>query len=381
MIAGSEQSAGGVNVGNLIPREGSFSLSLIVPVFNEDAAIESFFERVLPIVERTTPNYEIICVNDGSSDESLAKLMFAHLAHPRIKVIDLSRNFGKEAALTAGLDHASGDVVIPIDADLQDPPDLIQELVAKWRKGYDHVVAVRDDRRSDSLAKRSTASLFYRSMRRLSDMPIPAHAGDFRLLDRRVVKALKLLPERTRFMKGLFAWVGFRQATITYARPARVAGNSRWHYWKLWNFALDGILSSTTLPLRMWSYLGLAIAFGALVYMFYIVLRTLIHGIDVPGYASLSAMLLFFSGMNMIGLGIIGEYLGRVFSEVKQRPRYLVRDVIGFDSGSAVCPERVLAEGTQSAGMVQKSGDPSQRSVVSGDSRMREAEQDKSCSQ
>ena len=345
MIAWPEQGVGGADRGDLTPRDGSFSLSLIVPVFNEEAALESFFERVLPILQRTTPNYEIICVNDGSSDESLAKLKLAHLAHPRIKVIDFSRNFGKEAALTAGLDHASGDAVIPLDADLQDSPELIPELVAKWRKGYDHVIAVRYDRSSDPLVKRSTASLFYRSMRRLSDVPVPAHAGDFRLLDRRVVEALKLLPERTRFMKGLFAWVGFRQTTITFARPARVAGNSKWNYWKLWNFALDGILSSTTLPLRMWSYLGLAIAFGALVYMLYIVLRTLIYGIDVPGYASLAAMLLFFSGMNMIGLGIIGEYLGRVFSEVKQRPRYLVRDLIGFDSGSAVCPEQVPAIG------------------------------------
>lgn len=345
MIAWPEQGAGSADFGDLSPRDGAFRLSLIAPVFNEEAALGSFFERVLPILEQTTPDYEIICVNDGSSDQSLAKLTLAHLAHPRIKVINLSRNFGKEAALTAGLDHASGDAVIPLDADLQDPPELIPKLVARWREGYDHVVAVRDDRRSDSLAKRSAASLFYRSMRRLSDVPLPAHAGDFRLLDRRVVEALKLLPERTRFMKGLFAWVGFRQATVTYARPARVAGRSKWRYWKLWNFALDGILASTTLPLRMWSYLGLGIAFGAFVYMLYIVLRTFIYGVDVPGYASLAAMLLFFSGMNMIGVGILGEYLGRVFSEVKQRPRYVVRDLIGFDSGSAVCPEPVSAVG------------------------------------
>jgi glycosyltransferase involved in cell wall biosynthesis len=255
----------------------------------------------------------------------------AHVANVRIKIVDLSRNFGKEAALTAGLEYANGDVVVPLDADLQDPPELIPELVAKWREGYDMVVAVRRDRGADSLAKRTSAGLFYRVIRRLSGVPVPAQAGDFRLIDRRVVEALKLLPERTRFMKGLFAWVGFRQATISYARPARVAGSSKWRYWKLWNFALDGLLSSTTLPLRIWTYLGLVAAVVALSYMLLIVLRTLVYGVDVPGYASLAAMLLFFSGMNMIGLGIMGEYLGRVFIEVKQRPQFLVRQAIGFD--------------------------------------------------
>jgi glycosyltransferase involved in cell wall biosynthesis len=320
-----------MNPDGLSPRRGPFRLSLVVPVFNEERVLETFFERVLPVVEQTTTDYELVCVNDGSSDNSLAKLTLAHLCRPHIKIVDLSRNFGKEAALTAGLEYASGDAVIPLDADLQDPPELIPELVAKWREGYDMVVAVRRDRGSDSLAKRSTANLFYRVMRRLSDVPVPAHAGDFRLLDRRVVEALNLLPERTRFMKGLFAWVGFRQATIRYTRPARVAGRSKWRYWKLWNFALDGLLSSTTLPLRIWTYFGLVIAAFALSYMLFIVLRTLIYGVDVPGYASLAAMLLFFSGMNMIGLGIMGEYLGRVFIEVKQRPQFLVRRAIGFD--------------------------------------------------
>jgi polyisoprenyl-phosphate glycosyltransferase len=314
------------------PRPGPFRLSLVVPVFNEEAALESFLDRVVPIVKRTTTDYEIVCVNDGSSDGSLVKLAMARVANPRIKIVDLSRNFGKEAALTAGLRYASGDAVIPLDADLQDPPELIPDLVAKWREGYDMVVAVRRDRGSDSLAKRGTANLFYRVMRRLSDVPVLAHAGDFRLIDRKVVEALKLLPERTRFMKGMFAWIGFRQATITYVRPARVAGRSNWRYWGLWNFALDGLLSSTTLPLRIWTYLGLGIAGAALGYMLFIVSRTLIYGIDVPGYASLAAMLLFFSGMNMIGLGIIGEYLGRVFIEVKQRPQFLVRQAIGFNA-------------------------------------------------
>jgi glycosyltransferase involved in cell wall biosynthesis len=315
-----------------VGRDGPFRLSLVLPVFNEETALDSLFDRVLPILERTTSDYEIICVNDGSTDGSLAALARAHLACPRIKIIDLSRNFGKEATLTAGLEYASGDAVIPLDADLQDPPELIPTLVARWREGYDMIVAVRENRRSDSFAKRSSARLFYRVVRWLADTPIPADAGDFRLIDRRVVEALRLFPERIRFMKGLFAWVGFRQTIVTYPRPPRIAGRTTWNYWRLWNFALDGLLSSTTLPLRVWTYLGLTAAFGALVYMLFIVLRTLIHGVEVPGYASLAAMLLFFSGMNMIGLGIMGEYLGRIFFEVKQRPPYLVRQAIGFDA-------------------------------------------------
>jgi glycosyltransferase involved in cell wall biosynthesis len=331
----------------LVRRHSPFRLSLVVPVFNEESALDSLFDRVLPLLEQTTPDYEIICVNDGSSDRSLAVLVRAHFACSRIKIIDLSRNFGKEAALTAGLEYASGDAVIPLDADLQDPPELIPKMVAKWLEGYDMVVAVRHDRRSDSLAKRTLAGLFYRVVRGLSDVPMPAHVGDFRLIDRRVVEALLRLPERTRFMKGLFAWVGFPQATVSYARPPRSAGRTKWSYWRLWNFALDGLLSSTTLPLRIWTYFGLTIASVSLFYLIVIVLRTLMQGVDVPGYASLAAMLLFFSGMNMIGLGIIGEYLGRVFLEVKQRPPYLVRQAIGFDAAPATPARngRVTADG------------------------------------
>jgi polyisoprenyl-phosphate glycosyltransferase len=343
---------------------GPFRLSLIVPIFNEEAVLDNFFQRVLPIVEENSPDYEIICVNDGSSDGSMVKLTEAHVNNPRIKIVNLSRNFGKEAALTAGLEYARGDAVIPLDVDLQDPPELIPDLVAKWQEGYDHVVAVRRDRRCDSLAKRGTAHLFYRVIGRLSDVPIPAHAGDFRLLDRKVVDALKLLPERTRFMKGMFAWVGFRQATVTYAREARVAGSSKWRYWRLWNFALDGLLSATTLPLRIWTYLGLVISFVALSYMLFIVLRTLIVGDDVPGYPSLAAMLLFFSGMNLIGLGTIGEYLGRVFIEVKQRPTFLVSRTIGFDPALDSCLPIPPAEEVARMGRVFK-----RSAVLSSDGR------------
>lgn len=306
-------------------------ISLVVPMHNEEPVIDTFFDAVVPILEGLTGRYEIVCVNDGSRDGTLERLHRAREANPNIRIIDLSRNFGKEVALTAGIDHTSGDAVIPIDADLQDPPDLIPALVEKWRDGYDMVLAVRGDRRSDSLTKRLTANFFYRLIGRISETPIPANTGDFRLMDRQVVEALRSLPERTRFMKGLFAWLGFRQTTVTYVRQPRAGGETSWRYWRLWNFALEGIVSFTTLPLRVWSYLGLIFAFCALVYMSVIVLRTLIYGVDIPGYASLIVIILFFSGMNMIGLGILGEYIGRVFIEVKQRPIYLIRDKFGFD--------------------------------------------------
>jgi glycosyltransferase involved in cell wall biosynthesis len=338
-----------VNAGGVRPRYHLFRLSVVVPTYNEEATLEALFRRVVATVERTTPDYEVVVVNDGSTDRTLSILSMAHLADPRIKIVNLSRNFGKEAALTAGLNYASGDIVIPLDADLQHPPELIPRMVAEWRDGYDMVVAVRADRSSESAVKRVSAELFYRMMQRISDVPIPAHAGDFRLLDRRVVEALALLPERTRFMKGLFAWVGFRQTMITFDPPPRAAGRSKWRYTKLWNFALDGIFSSTTLPIRIWTYLGVGVALAALTYMLVIVLQTLIHGIEVPGYASLAAMLLFFSGMNMIGLGILGEYVGRVFVEAKRRPQYLVRDAIGFGSAPYDKPVLVPAEGTAAA--------------------------------
>ena len=317
-------------------------LSLVVPFYNEEASCPAFFARVLPILESLTPDYEIVCVNDGSSDQTCRLLATEHLRNRRIKLLNLSRNFGKERALSAGLDHARGRAVIPLDADLQDPPEVIPALVAKWRDGFDVVLAVRADRSGDSLMKRATAKWFYRLLGWLSECPIPADVGDFRLLDRRVVEALRLLPERTRFMKGLFAWLGFRQAEVEYVRAARAAGESKWRYWRLWNLALEGLFSFSTLPLRIWTYVGLLVAVLALAFAAFIVGRTLISGVDVPGYASIVALLSFFSGVNMIGLGILGEYLGRVFTEVKRRPNYLVRDRLGF--GEDAVGGRHLAE-------------------------------------
>lgn len=305
-------------------------ISLVVPMYNEGPAMDLFFQKLLPVMRSITDAYEIVCVNDGSDDETMPMLKRWHAVDSRIKALDFSRNFGKEAALTAGIEHAVGLAVIPLDADLQDPPELIPEMVAKWREGYEMVIGVRTDRASDSPLKRISAFWFYRVIRSMTTFSIPMNAGDFRLLDRTVVQALRRLPERARFMKGLFAWVGFKQAHVYYSRPPRSAGQSKWAFWKLWNFALDGIVSFSSLPLRIWTYIGFATAASAIAYMLVAILKTVLYGVDVPGYASLLSVMLFFSGLNMIGLGIIGEYVGRIFLETKRRPLYLVRERIGF---------------------------------------------------
>lgn len=305
-------------------------ISLIVPIYNEAEVIDQFFSRVIPEIMPFVNAYEIICVNDGSTDDTLPKLIAHNQRNPCIKIIDLSRNFGKEAALTAGIEGSSGKAVIPLDADLQDPPELLPQMIDKWREGYEVVVGIRKDRKSDSFFKRETAKLFYKLIGKMGEIPIPMNAGDFRLLDRKVVNALLQLPEKARFMKGIFAWLGFTQAFLYYSRPPRQAGKTKFKPWKLWNLALDGIISFSSIPLKIWTYLGLLVSISALFYMTFIILRTLIHGIDVPGYASLMVAILFFSGLNMIGLGILGEYVSRLFIEVKQRPLYLIRRKIGF---------------------------------------------------
>lgn len=305
-------------------------LSIVVPMYDEEESIRLFFDTIEPILNAFLQEYEIVCVNDGSQDKTMTLLAQEHDRNPRIKVLDLSRNFGKEAALTAGIDVTQGMAVIPIDVDLQDPPDLIPEMVQKWKAGYDVVLAVRTDRSSDSIMKRSTAGWFYKLMGKIGDVKLPANAGDYRLMDRQVVDALKRLPERTRLMKGLFAWLGYRQTHVYYKRPERASGTGKLNYWKLWNLALDGILSFTTLPLRIWTYLGLIVTGIAVIYILIILFRTLFFGADVPGYPSIMVTILFFSGVLMFGLGVIGEYLGRIFVEVKQRPIYLVRDALGF---------------------------------------------------
>lgn len=296
-------------------------------MYNEEKGIDLFFGRVCPVLDSLNSSWEIVCVNDGSRDSTLEKLLEHHKRDPRIVVIDLSRNFGKEIALTAAIDHCSGRAVIPMDADLQHPPETIVEMVAKWKEGYEMVAAKRRSRSDETKLRSTTARWFYSLSRRMTVVPIPADVGDFRLMDRRVVDALKQLPERNRFMKGLFAWVGFRTTIIEFDCAPRAAGKSSFNIWKLWNFAIDGIVSFSSVPLRIWSYLGAMISLVSLLYALYLVVYTLAFGRDFPGYASLMVAILFLGGVQLISLGVIGEYLSRMYSEVKRRPLYLVRRV------------------------------------------------------
>lgn len=301
-------------------------LSLVVPCFNEQDVLPLFFARVIDELERIDGiDFEIVCVNDGSRDGTLAVLLGACRADARIRVVDLSRNFGKEAALSAALAEARGDIIVPIDADLQDPPQLIARMVEKWREGYDVVLAKRMDRSADTLLKRWTASAFYRLHNALSDVSIPENAGDFRLISREVANALAQLPERHRFMKGLFAWVGFQTAEIEYRREPRAAGKTKFSFWKLWNFAMEGVTSFSTLPMRIWTYIGTFVALCAVIRAVMLTVRTLIWGVDVPGYASLATAILLLGGVQLIGIGILGEYVGRIYFEVKGRPIYIVK--------------------------------------------------------
>ncbi len=301
-------------------------ISLVVPFYNEERTVEHFFESVVPEVELVKGYVcEFVCVNDGSADATLEKLLAARRKYgDRIKIVDLSRNFGKEAALTAGIDYASGDAVIPIDCDLQDPVEVIPQLISKWQEGFEVVLAKRVDRSSDSYLKRQTAMLFYRLFNRVSDIDIPENVGDFRLMSRRAVEALKRLPERRRFMKGLFAWIGFKPAVVEYTRQNRVSGKTKFNYSRLLDFALEGIVSFSSIPLRWVLYMGLIIGTAAFVYAGFIVVRTFFYGIDVPGYASLLTVTLFLGGVQLVGLGVVGEYIGRVYMEAKERPVYIV---------------------------------------------------------
>jgi glycosyltransferase involved in cell wall biosynthesis len=314
--------------------QGNIQLSVIVPVKDEEQAIVPFVERVAPILDGLFADgaWEILFVDDGSDDATMPAILAAHGREPRVRALSLSRNFGKEAALSAGLDHASGQAVVPMDVDLQDPPEVIGAMLAKWREGYEVVYGVRRNRSTDSLPKRLTADLYYRAHNYLSDDKIPEHAGDFRLLDRSVVEVIKSMPERNRFMKGLFAWGGFKQAAVEYDRSPRTVGKTKFRYWKLWTLALDGITSASTMPLRIWSYIGVVIAFLALLYAAAVIIRTTLFGIDVPGYPSLMVAVLFFGGLHLISLGVLGEYVGRILVETKQRPIYVVRQRVGFES-------------------------------------------------
>ena len=288
--------------------------------------VDLFMKEISSVLNEINKPFEIICINDGSTDNTMEKLLQAKEKYPTMRIINLSRNFGKEAALTAGLDYAQGEVIIPIDADLQHPPELIKEFILQWRKGFDVVLAKRVDRSSDSIAKKMTAQLFYKLYNKISGTDIPNNVGDYRLITKKVLNAIQQLPENQRFMKGIFAWVGFKTTVVDYKPDARKAGKTSFHWWSLWNLALEGITGFSTVPLRVWLYVGVIMSLLSFFYGSFIVLRTLIMGVDLPGYASLLTIILFLGGVQLIGIGVLGEYIGRIYIEAKRRPSYIVED-------------------------------------------------------
>ena len=306
------------------------TVSIIIPCHNESGNLATLYARVCAVMDEAGEPWEMICINDGSGDDTLLQLIALHHQDRRVRVIDLSRNFGKEAALTAGLDAAQGEAAIPLDADLQDPPELIPELLAQWREGFDVVNAVRLSREGESWLKRASAHVFYRIINRMSDVEIPPDTGDFRLLSRPALHALQALPARRRFMTGLFAWVGFRSTNVYYHRAPRHAGKTTWNYWRLWNLAVEGVTSFSQVPLQLAAYLGFVVSLLAFLYAVWLIISTLAYGNPVKGYPSMMVTLLFLGGVQLMALGVIGEYLGRIYEESKQRPVYLVRQAWGM---------------------------------------------------
>ena len=309
-------------------------LSLVVPVFNEQASIQPFLDRTLPALQAAAAllgpdaRSEILFVDDGSTDATMTVLLGWQAQRRDIRIVSLSRNFGKDAALAAGLRNALGRAIILIDIDLQDPPEIIPDMVEKWLAGAMVVNGVRADRDSDTMLKRFTASLFYRIYNQMAERHIPLDVGDFRLLDRKVVDIFNALPERSRFTKGLLPWIGFHPEEVRFSREKRAAGETKWRYWRLWNFALDGLTSSTTAPLRIWAYIGFAVAAFAILYGLFLVGLTLVSGTKAPGYPSLMTAMLLLNGLILMSLGILGEYIGRIAVEVRGRPLFVVRDII-----------------------------------------------------
>jgi polyisoprenyl-phosphate glycosyltransferase len=314
------------------------TVSLVVPAYNEERNIPAFLKAVIPVLESTGESFEIVFVNDGSRDSTLGLLVAASTTDPRVKVVSLARNFGKDVALSAGLAHAGGKAVIPIDCDLQHPPELIPPMIARWREGFEMVVGVRARRDEESWARRSASQLYYRVLRWTTQHEIPANAGDYRLIDRKIVDVINQMPERCRFMKGIFAWPGFRTATLEFQAAQRAHDASRWSFFKLWRFALDGIFSFSTAPLKVWTYVGLATAAASFLYLIGTLVQVVFFGRDVPGYASLLILILFFNGLALISNGVQGEYLARIFEEVKGRPLYVVGGRWGFDAAVQVAP-------------------------------------------
>lgn len=313
----------------------NIELSIIVPCYNESEVVEKFFSAMVgnnSILNNLELNCELIFINDGSKDNTLELLkaqkeIYSNKSNLDIKIVNLSRNFGKEAAMSAGFSVASGEAIVPMDADMQHPASLIPKFVELWRQGYDVVLAKRVNRQDESALKRFCSSIFYKLNNKISEIEIPQNVGDFRLFTKKVLNAINSLPENQRFMKGIFAWVGFRSITIEYEEQERIAGSSKFNGWKLWNFALQGITGFGTLPLRIWTYIGFIVSFLAFIYASFLILRTLIMGVDLPGYASLVVIILFLGGLQLIGVGILGEYVGRIYMESKRRPPFIIDEI------------------------------------------------------
>ena len=313
----------------------NIELSIIVPCYNESEVVENFFSAMVGnngILNNLGLNCELVFINDGSKDNTLELLkaqkeIYSNKSNLDIKIVNLSRNFGKEAAMSAGFSVASGEAIVPMDADLQHPASLIPKFVELWRQGYDVVLAKRANRQDESALKRFYSSIFYKLNNKISEIEIPQNVGDFRLFTKKVLNAINSLPENQRFMKGIFAWVGFRSITIEYEEQERIAGSSKFNGWKLWNFALQGITGFGTLPLRIWTYIGFIVSFLAFIYASFLILRTLIMGIDLPGYASLVVIILFLGGLQLMGVGILGEYVGRIYMESKRRPPFIIDEI------------------------------------------------------
>ena len=314
----------------------TFLYSLVIPLYNEADVLPTLYRRLTRVMEDLGKPYEIIFVNDGSTDASPKLLWELRAQDSRVKLVSMSRNFGHQIAITAGLDYSSGEAVVVMDGDLQDPPEVIPQLIAQWRAGYDIVFAVRDSRRGEGVFKRSTASLFYRLLRHLTATEIPLDAGDFRLMSRRAVEAIKPIRERNRFVRGLVGWIGFRRTSVTFVRDIRHAGETKYPLRKMARFALDGIISFSFAPLQLATYLGFAVSLLSFIYIVYALGLKLFTDRVVQGWTSVIVAVLFMGGVQLISLGVIGEYIGRIYEEVKQRPLYLVDKLAGFEKTSCI---------------------------------------------
>lgn len=307
-------------------------IGVVIPVFNEADNIEGLVSRLVPVLERVSSSFEVVFVDDGSSDATMEMLRKVNARDRRLTAVSFSRNFGKEIAIAAGLDHTEADAVVIMDADLQHPPEVIEAFVAKWREGYKNVYGQRTDRAVDSALRRTFTRKFYDIFALFGETPLPEGAGDFRLLDRQAVLSLRAMGERARFSKGLYAWIGFKSIGVPFQVAERAHGVSKFSYGKLTRFAIDGLMSFSTLPLMVWTYIGVAVSIFALFMAVYLLLQTLIYGVDVPGYASIIVSVMFLGGIQLLSLGVLGEYIGRIFGEVKRRPLYLVAERVGEPS-------------------------------------------------